>query len=97
MNIIEEELQMETDQPSCHKRRRTLVERAADFWETEWGKLLRHPDVDNILTRIGKRFRRRFRLPVQLFEHLVTICRMHNIFSSVYKSRIPIEAKVLAC
>ena len=97
MDIIEEELNIERDSPTCHRPRRTIYARANSFWETDWGNLIRHPDVCNIRTRMGKRFRRRFRLPFPLFEHVVNICKTQNIFQMKYESRIPVEAKILAC
>ena len=94
-DILEDDIN--NDDVVVKKRRRILFARANDFWQTQWGQLISHPDVQNIRTRIGKRFRRRFRLPFPLFEHLVNICKAKNIFNMTYESRIPIEAKVLAC
>ena len=96
MDIIEKELNTEADKPSCPNPRRALFCRADNFWDTEWGKMITHPDVCNVRTSIAKRFRRRFRLPFPLFEHLVHICKTYNIFEMIYSSRIPTEAKVLA-
>ena len=50
-----------------------------------------------------KRFRRRFRIPYELFYPLVEECKQHKIFDSVadtigtgHTKKIPIEFKVLA-
>jgi hypothetical protein len=95
--ILEEEFIDEEKDSEIPKKKRHLFKRSDDFWQTQWGQLISHPDVHNIRTRIAKRFRRRFRLPYPLFVHLVNICKSHNIFNMTYESRIPIEAKVLAC
>jgi len=79
------------------KKRRKRYDTHIDFWDTDWGKMITNPNVNNPKTRAGKQFRRRFRMPYPVFQYLVKQCLDHNIFSSVYKSKIPIEAKVLAC
>ena len=79
------------------KKRRKRYDTHINFWDTDWGKIITNPNVNNPKTRAGKQFRRRFRMPYPVFQYLVKQCSDHNIFSSVYKSKIPIEAKVLGC
>jgi len=91
-------LQKRLTQPAeVAKRRRVIKDTAKDFWESNWGKLLRHHDIHNPRSVEGKRFRRRFRLPFPLFEYFVDICIRYNIFDMTNKSPIPIQLKIMAC
>ena len=52
----------------------------------------------SISTKEGKIFRRRFRLPFEIFDKvLVPLCKEHNIFDNVGEDQIPIEIKILMC
>ena len=88
----------EDEAPASHKvkRRRTVIPQV-NFWETYWGQLISHPNVNNPKAKEGKQFRRRFRLPFPVFQFLVKLCEEHNIFETIYTTKIPIEAKVLSC
>lgn len=70
-----------------------------DYTKTDWGLLIRNPLVRFPDNRHGKLFRRRFRVPFQLFEIIVEICKEKNIFGAKNLSRIkiPIEIKLLCC
>ena len=70
-----------------------------DYSKTKWGLLIRNPLVKFPDNRHGKLFRRRFRLPFQLFEILVKICAEKNIFEvkDLSRVKIPIEIKLLCC
>ena len=58
--------------------------------------MLRDPNVDNIRTPVGARFRLRFRTPQSVFINIVVPdCVLHNLFDEKYKSRILTEFKVL--
>ena len=58
--------------------------------------MLRDPNVDNIRTPVGARFRLRFRTPHSVFINIVVPdCVLHNIIDKKYKSIIPTEFKVL--
>ena len=76
------------------KRKRS---RKYDFWETGWGKNLRDPEIQRSGTQLGRKFRRRFRVPFPVFEHIVHQCKLVNLFGTIHegKVRIPIEFKVL--
>ena len=94
--IIISKLQKRLTQPAeVAKRRRVIKDTEKDFWESNWGKLLRHPDIHNPRSVEGKRFRRRFRLPFPLFEYFVDICIRYNIFDMTNKSPIPIQLKIM--
>ena len=100
MDLIEEQLVGELlrePPPTCHRKRRAVNERVQNFYHTPWGQLIENPESANPKSALGKKFRRRFRMPFPLFLHLVDLCEEHNIFFMRYRSRIPIEAKVLAC
>ena len=77
-----------------YKRKRIVKDYGNEFWESQWGRLISSPNVDNPRSIEGKRFRRRFRLPYPLFRYLVELCVRENIFDLVNKSPIPIELKV---
>jgi hypothetical protein len=64
-----------------------------DYTKTNWGLLIRNPKFPD------KLFRRRFRLPFQLFEILVNLCKEMNVFEAKVVSRIkiPVEIKLLCC
>ena len=94
IKTLEEKLDSQDKIP---KRRRLATEDLTNFWDTPWGKLIQHPDVRDPATKTGKIFRRRFRLPFPLFNHLVNLCQEHDIFETKRQSKIPIEAKVVAC
>ena len=70
-----------------------------DYSKTKWGLLIRNPLVTFPDNRHGKLFRRRFRLPFQLFEILVKICAEKNIseVKDISRVKIPIEIKLLCC
>ena len=88
-------LKLQADDVGVRKRKRYA--NANDFWEQPWGQLICEPTVNNPMSRHRKIFRRRFRLPFPVFQFLVKLCNDHNIFQSIYKTKIPTEAKVLAC
>ena len=88
--IIEEEeklLHQQGKKKESQKRKRGEQERVIDFWETSWGKLISHPDVDNPRRKQGKQFRRRFRIPYPLFHYVVDCCKRENIFNLKYQSK----------
>ena len=73
-------------------------ENKKDYWKTPWGVMLRHPDINNPTTKLGRLFRRRFRVPFPIFDEiLVRRCREKNIFDikSDKCVRIPLEFKIL--
>ena len=63
----------------------TPTDRHIDYWQTKWGKLLQKltaiengPSIDS---RDGKLFRRRFRVPWQVYCDLVLKCRNERVFN----------------
>ena len=70
-----------------------------DYTKTSWGLIIRNPLVRFPDNRYGRQFRRRFRVPFQLYEILVQICVDKNVFGIKQPSRtkIPIEIKLLCC
>ena len=77
------------------KKRQRYDDERPSFVSISWSKLIERREVSNPLSRIGKLFRRRFRLPFPLFLKLVEDCQRHRIFP---KTRyIPVALKVLAC
>ena len=73
--------------------------RRIDYNMSAWGKLIRHPNVKDASSYHGKLFRRRFRVPFPVFEHLVDVCEEYNIFEVKRKDKvlIPIAIKLLCC
>lgn len=83
------------DQPAP-KRSRLSVERCKDYWSTKWGKLLTNPQNRIEGTRVFKLFRRRFRMPAELFlDYFIPRVKAVNLFEMTYDSRIPVEIKCL--
>jgi hypothetical protein len=70
-----------------------------NFAETPWGRDLRNDRIQDPRSPIGKRFRRRFRVPYPLFLSLWAFCDENNIFGEKRKHRvlIPVEIKLLIC
>jgi hypothetical protein len=68
-----------------------------DYWETPWGLLLRNPNVGNINSKEGKLFRRRFRVPFEVFNDLLFLTNKFNLFDIKmdYKVTIPVELKLM--
>ena len=97
MSLVSKRLLLLTKEPETFKRTRKIKDYSSQFWQSEWGKLLQHPNINDPRTTEGKRFRRRFRLPYPLFQYLVEICIRYNIFDLTNASPIPIELKILAC
>ena len=85
--------------PPNGKRKRNQYERG-DSWSTAWGRMLKHRDVSNPSKRTGKLFRRRFRVPYQVFEKLLELAVSRNLFGHGKadcsgRVSIPIELKLL--
>jgi hypothetical protein len=82
------------------KKSRTSI---VEYWRSPKGILLREPSLKVPGSYYYKRFRRRFRIPYELFYPLVEECKVHKIFDTVADAsgtsrtkQIPIEFKVLA-
>ena len=80
MDFIEEQLckQHEREPPAtCHKRKRSVYDRVSS---------LEHPETADPKSALGKRFRRRFRMPLPLFLHIVKLVEQHNVFGMQRRS-----------
>jgi hypothetical protein len=56
-----------------------IIEGHTDYWVVnKWPILLRHPDTCNPRTRSGKDFRRKFRVPLPIFDKIVSLCKDTN-------------------
>ena len=89
--------QLDTEPPLTKKKRNRLKQSVGSFWETPWGMLISHPNVNNPRSKEGRMFRRRFRLPFPAFKLLLQLCKDYNIFDLKYETKPPIEAKLLGC
>lgn len=77
----------------------------ADFWMTEWGRLLRNPDVREPGTKEHKEFVAEFRVPFSIFEEIINDCHGQKwTRCSTRKGKrirgrpsLPLESKVLGC
>ena len=69
-----------------------------DFESTPWKKLINDESVKDPLSKLGKVFRRRFRVPFSVFEHLLHLTKTYNLFGykMAYKVSIPDDLKLLA-
>ena len=52
------------------KRKRNVIQRCTNLWETNWGKMLLNPATADIETWEGKKFRRRFRMDCRMFREV---------------------------
>ena len=80
------------------KRRKT--NKRADYWDSEWGKLLNDSRVYNLKSKAALRFKRRFRVNIYMFDKIVHLCTFHNIFQDgpiPHGNSIDTEFKVLIC
>jgi hypothetical protein len=58
--------------------------------------MLLNPDVKDPTSYLGKKFRRRFRVPYKLFNDvIVPQCKQANVFEEKPNSTIPTELRVL--
>ena len=69
------------------RRNRQLT---VDLWATGWGQMLRNETINDPNSFLGKKFRRRFRLPYALFQKVTALCIEKGIFKSKHRSPIPI-------
>ena len=79
--IAEEAADGIEEQGVREKRKRNVIQRSTNLWETNWGKMLLDPATADIETWEGKKFRRRFRMDYRMFrEVLVPMCKEINVF-----------------
>ena len=82
-------------------QKRKLVrdrEKRPDYWDSVWGRLLQDPKVYDLKSRKAKKFRRRFRVNIYMFEEIRTLCFLNDIFEdgqTAHLHCIPLEIKVL--
>ena len=81
------------------KRRVSETRNLIDYSNTKWGLLLRDPTLSDSSSPKAKLFRRRFRMPHNLFVYIVARCKEQAVFSDIKsnKGRIPDEIKLLCC
>jgi hypothetical protein len=72
---------IENDHPLKKKRKRK--ERTVDLWQTSWGKLIRGSNIKNENSWEAKKFKRRFRMPYEVFVEHVEECQIYDIFLSL--------------
>ena len=63
-----------------NKKRRTFILRNKKYWDSPWGQMLQDPSTKIPGSYMYKRFRRRFRIPFELFQPLIDECELRNIF-----------------
>lgn len=102
-DLVEEEMKSDFGNEQLSKRLRTTrsssYTRGTDYSLTKWGKMIKHPDVNNVRSKIGRLFRRRFRVPFPLFEVIVKMCDDNNIFElkNQYQPIIPTRICAKRC
>ena len=70
------------------KRKRNVIQRCTNLWETKWGKMYLNPAMADIETWEGKKFRRRLRMDYRMFrEVLVPMCKEINVFEMKISSQ----------
>lgn len=73
-----------------------------DYWSSEWGKLLLDKRVYNLKSLAARRFKRRFRVNIYMYEQIKEKCIEKNIFEEdsdgcPHGNCIPIDFKILVC
>ena len=77
------------------KRSRVTRPRGS-LWDSVWGQLLRNPNLAVANSNEAKSFRRRFRVPYDLFRDiLIPLCEKHNVFRVKKRTLIPVEFRLL--
>ena len=81
------------------KRRVSETGNMIDYSITKWSLLLRDPTLSDPSSQKAKLFRRRFRMPHNLFLYIVARYKEQAVFSDVKsnKGRIPDEIELLCC
>jgi Plant transposon protein len=81
------------------RRRASETRNLVDYTTTKWGQLLKDPTLSDPSSPKAKIFRRRFRMPYNLFLYVVARCKEKAIFSNFKSTRgqIPDEIKLMAC
>ena len=93
---VQEAAEKMTEATSPLKKRRIAKERCINYWNTPWGRMLTDPQNRIEGTREFKTFRRRFRMPAELFlDFFIPRVKAVNLFDSKYQSAIPVEIKCL--
>jgi hypothetical protein len=99
-NIIESILHEEVfadDENRLPVRRYASHNRSKDLWATEWGHMIIGLKTVEEGSWARRKFRRRFRVPFDMFLIIVKECNDFNVFGEpVRKRKIPTEFKVLA-
>ena len=85
------------DEPKrkTRKKSKTTVNRPKDMWETTWGRMLLDPMLQVKGSYAYRKFRRRFRVPIEMFYDLVKLAKERNICEQKYDGKIRIEIKIL--
>ena len=78
------------------KRKRVRKNRTPNLWETPWGQLLRDLANEDVPDRkyLLRKFRRRFRIPYDLFLIHVQEANEVNLFDIVNDSKISTEFRI---
>jgi hypothetical protein len=81
-------------QQKCSRKRKKS--RLPDYHQSDWGRMLRDPNVSDLNTDVGKQFLNLFRIPFVLMTNvLVPQCVAVNVFEQSGVSKIPVEIKVM--
>jgi hypothetical protein len=73
-----------------------------DYRQSPWGTMLREGEYREPHTKAAVDFRRRFRVPADIFHKMVEMCDQKNVFECAGRDAaarigVPIEMKLLAC
>ena len=78
------------------QRKRRNTPKRKNHWDSNWGLMLKDPELQNSWSVQAKKFRRRFRVTYPLFLYIVGICKEVNLFNiKIEKKAVPIEIKIL--
>ena len=67
------------------RMRENTVKNKPSLWESNWGTLILDPRTRNPHSFMGKRFKRRFRVPFPIYmDILVPMCKDVNLYTNIH-------------
>ena len=99
-DIMEKRVGEEAESDHAMKKARKGSKHITDeqLSRSVWGMMLAHPDIKEPNSRMGLKFRLRFRVPYSVFkEVLVPRCIADDVFECKRQTQLQVEIKVLIC
>jgi hypothetical protein len=94
--FLQEDIQLD-DQNLRQRRRYSSHNRSKNLWASEWGQMIISLRTSDPGSWENRKFRRRFRVPFEMFLDIVSECNLLEVFGKLRRRRkIDTEFKVLA-